>query len=286
MLADEAFDLAQRLKFSRGEEDATFLKGKIYIKQQNTIKLQQMLANVSSPNRIKLLLEIGKSMLIPPYSQKRDRDSAMVLFREAGRLSNRIGNQKLMEESQCLLGIVYLLNGNWQQGAAYFTQVIEARQKAGDKAGELNALLRMATTVFCDNCEENINALKRALELSRQIGDQPLEVIIRLEMGFKYLNSGNAREAEEEALAALKIQKMIGYPAVCHAYKALAMQSVYYSPGDYGYLSNTYYLLSDLGQAKGNLNQKLFYILEVVDNAEKSDMHEELDYTYFRLGNA
>ena len=107
-----------------------------------------------------------------------------------------------------------------------------------------------------------------------------------MEMGFKYLNSGNAREAEEEALAALKIQKMIGYPAVCHAYKALAMQSVYYSPGDYGYLSNTYYLLSDLGQAKGNLNQKLFYILEVVDNAEKSDMHEELDYTYFRLGNA
>ena len=286
MLADEAFDLAQRLKFSRGEEDATFLKGKNYIKQQNTIKLQQMLANVSSPNRIKLLLEIGKSMLRTPYMQKSDRDSAMVLFREAGRLSNRIGNQKLMEESQCLLGIVYLLNGNWQQGAAYFTQVIEARQKAGDKAGELNALLRMATTVFCDNCEENINALKRALELSRQIGDQPLEVIIRLEMGFKYLNSGNAREAEEEALAALKIQKMIGYPAVCHAYKALAMQSVYYSPGDYGYLSNTYYLLSDLGQAKGNLNQKLFYILEVVDNAEKSDMHEELDYTYFRLGNA
>ena len=64
------------------------------------------------------------------------------------------------------------------------------------------------------------------------------------------------------------------------------MQSVYYSPIDYGYLSNAYYLYSDLGQVKGDLNQKLFYILKVVDDVEKSGMLEELDYTYFRLGNA
>ena len=133
---------------------------------------------------------------------------------------------------------------------------------------------------------ENITALNRALELSRQIGDQSLEALIRLEMGFKHLNGGNARQAEEEALAALNIQKTIGYPALCHAYKALATQSVYNSPSDYGYLSNAYYLLSDLGQIKGDLNQKLFYILEVVDDVEKSGMLEELDYTYFRLGNA
>src|SRR5690606_19903720 len=109
---------------------------------------------------------------------------------------------------------------------------------------------------------------KRALELSRQIGDQSLEVLIRLEMGFKYLNGGNAIEAEKEATAALNIQKIIGYPAVFRACEALAMQSVYYSPSDYGYLSNAYYLLSDIGQAKGDLNKKLFYILEVVDDTE------------------
>ena len=128
VLAGQALNLAQRLKFASGEEDAIFLKGKIYIKQQNTVKVQQMLTNVSSKNRIKLLLELGKSMLRTTYLQKGNRDSAIIFFREAGRLSDRIGNQKLKEESQCLLGIVYLLNGNWQQGKAYFTQVIEARQ--------------------------------------------------------------------------------------------------------------------------------------------------------------
>jgi two-component system, sensor histidine kinase PdtaS len=286
VLAGQALDLAQRLKFPSGEEDAIFLKGRIYIKQQKTVRVKQMLVDANSKNRIKLLLELGKSMLRTTYLQKGNRDSAIIFFREAGSLSDRIGNQKLKEESQCLIGVVYLLNGNWQQGKAYFMQVIEARQQARDRAGELNALLRMATTVFCDNCAENITLLNRALELSRQIGDQSLEALIRLEMGYKHLNSGNVSQAEKEALAALNIQKTIGYPAVCHAYKALAEQSVYYSPSDYGYLSNAYYLLSDLGQIKGDLNQKLFYILEVVGNAEKSGMLEELDYIYFRLGNA
>jgi two-component system, sensor histidine kinase PdtaS len=285
VLAGQALDLAQRLKFVSGEEDAIFLKGKIYIKQQNTVKVQQMLKNVSSENRIRLLLELGKSMLRTPYLQKGNRDSAILFFREAGKLSDRIGNQKLKEESQFLLGAVYLVNGNWQQGKAYFTQVIEARQQARDKAGALKALLRMAITAFCDNCAENITALKRALELSLQIRDQSLEALIRLEMGFKHLNDGDAKQAEEQALAALKIQKAIGYPALCHAYKSWAVESGY-SISDYDYLSNAYYLLSDLGQIKGDLNQKLLYILKVVDDVENSRMFEELDYTYFRLGNA
>jgi two-component sensor histidine kinase len=286
MFAGQALQLAQRLKFANGEEEAVFLKGKIYIKQQNTIKLQQTLANVSAENRIKLLLELGKSMLRTAYLQNGNRDSAIIFFREAWRLSDRIGNEKLKEESQCLLGVVSLLNGNWEQGKAYFMQVIKARQQSGDKAGELNVLLRMTTTVFCDDCTENITALNLALELSRQIRDQSLEAIIRLEIGYKYLNGGNTREAEKEALAALNIQKIIGYPALSQACKSLAQQSVYYAPIDYEYLSNAYYLLSDLGQIKGDLNQKLFYIVKVVDNAEKGGMLDELDYTYFRLGNA
>ena len=83
MLAGQALDLARRLKFTRGEEDAIFLKGKIYIKQQNTVKVQQLLIKVSIENRIKLLLELGKSILRTTYMQKSNRDSAIIFFREA-----------------------------------------------------------------------------------------------------------------------------------------------------------------------------------------------------------
>lgn len=286
MLTDQALDVAERYGLTRGVEDATFLSGRILIRQQNLAAVRQMLPDVSDENRVKLLLELGKSMLRTPYLQKSDRDKALALFQEAETLSGSIGNRELMEESRSLVGIVYLLNDNWQRGKAFFTQVTRDRQQANDKVGELRALLRLATTVFCDSCAENITILSRALELSQQIGDQGLEVVIRLEIGYKYLNGGNTARAEQEALAALNIQKAIGYPAVYGAFKALAMQSVYYAPYDYGYLSNAYYLLSDLGQFKGDLNQKLLYILEVVDDVESSATHDALDYTYFRLGNA
>jgi tetratricopeptide (TPR) repeat protein len=103
---------------------------------------------------------------------------------------------------------------------------------------------------------------------------------------YKYLNRGDFRGAEREARLALVIQQQVGYPAVCRAYHALADASVYNLPSDWGYLSNAYYLLSDLSQVRGDLNQKLFYVLEIVKSAERHGMHTELDYAYFRLGNA
>ena len=42
-LASDALELAQRLKFASGEEDAIFLKGKIYIKQQKYIDILMMI---------------------------------------------------------------------------------------------------------------------------------------------------------------------------------------------------------------------------------------------------
>ncbi|MGX7835731.1 hypothetical protein ACWKSR_11335, partial [Campylobacter fetus subsp. venerealis] len=90
-------------------------------------------------------------------------------------------------------------------GKSYFMQVVEARRQAGDKAGEINALLSLATTVICDSCGENIEALKHALRLSEEIEDQSLEAVIRIQLGYKYLSSGNTEQAEEEALKALSL---------------------------------------------------------------------------------
>lgn len=286
LFARRALDVAGKLRFEEGQDKATCLIGKIYIRQRNTARVRQMLATVSIENRAKLLLELGKRLLRTTYTEESNRDSALFYFRKAGSIIEETANEDLKEESKCLIGVVYLLNGDWQQGKKYFDEVIDARQRVGDKAGELNTLLRMVTTVFCDNCQENLLGLNHALTLSRQIGDRSIEAIIQLEMGYKHLIGGNIKLAEQYALAASDIQKAIGYPSVCRAYRALANQSVYYAPVDYAYLSNANYLLSDIGQINGDLNQKLLYILEVARDVDKSGMHDELDYTYFRLGNA
>ncbi|GAB3220579.1 histidine kinase dimerization/phosphoacceptor domain -containing protein [Spirosoma arcticum] len=286
VLARQAEKLSRQLKDAKRAEEAVFLQGKVYVKQQNAATVRRMLAGLSDTIRIRLLLELGKQKLRPTFTQEVNRDSALLWFQQAETLSTAIGNQRWQEESWCLIGVYYLLNGNWPRGQAYFTQVIKARQRVGDKAGEVRAWLRMATTRFCDDCQENIYCLTKALALCHQLGDRPLEAIIRMEIGYKQLSKGDIHEAEREALRAVAIQNVVGFKALNQAYHALANESVYYTPSDYGYLSNAYYFLSDLSQAKGNLNRKLFYILNVVKSVESSGMADELDYTYFRLGNA
>jgi len=287
-LANKAHELSLRLKYIKGAENATVLKGRIFIKQKRISSAFRLLNGLSDTSRIELLIGLGIKNLRPTFTQKAKRDSAMLFFLQAERISQKIGSQKWLEESQCMIGITYLLNKDWQSGKKYFTKVIESRQRAGDKAGEIKALLRMATTTFCDDCRENMIALEKALLLAHQIGDRSQEMLILMEMGYEYfqLNEADTREAELKASQVLALQKKTGFKPLIQAYHALAEISVYKAPGEYGYLSNAYYFMSDVSQTKGDLKQKLFYILEVVKSVEKSGLPDELDYAYYKLGNA
>ena len=288
VLAGQAQQLSDQLAYTKGKDQAMFLLGKAYTKQRKISLALPLLKSLSDTSRIKLFLELGKNKLRPTYTEKANRDSAIVFFRQAETISEKAASRKWFEESQCLIGVAYLLSKDWRQGKNYFMKVIEARQQRGDKTGEIRALLRMATTTFCDDCRENMMALERALAISRQIGDKSLEMIILMEMGYEHfqLSGGDTKEAEQKALQVLAIQKKVGFKPLTRAYHALAEESVYKMPGEYGYLSNALYFMSDLSQARGDLNQKLFYILQVVKSAENSGQPDELDYAYYRLGNA
>lgn len=288
ILADQALALSNQLEYHQGVDNAVFLLGKAYTKQRKINLVFPLLKTLSDTSSIKLLLELGKDKLRPTYTEKADRDSAIAFFRQAEMASAAIRNVKWMEESECLIGVAYLLGNDWQKGKSYFMKVVEARQRRGDKTGQIKALLRLATTTFCDDCRENMMALERALTISRQIGDQSQEMLILMEMGYEHfqLSGGDTKEAELKALEVLAIQEKMGSKPLTKAYHELAEESVYKMPGEYGYLSNAYYFMSDLSQAKGDLNQKLFYILKVVKSVESSGQPDQLDYAYYRLGNA
>lgn len=284
--AQQAEDLSRRLAYAKGMEEAFLLKGKIYVKQQQTRAAMDLLPHLSDTTRIQLLLELGKAQLRPTYQREANREGALRFFLQAEKISKNTGNHKWHQECQRLLGTGYVLKGDWANGKAYFMHLIQVYRQSGDKAGELKIWLQMATPAFCDDCQENLTALDQALALARETGDRATEALLLLETGYKHLNDGNTELATQEALQALAIQQEVGYPALCRVYHQLAQESVYQMPSDYGYLSNAYYLLSDLSQVRGDLNQKLYYILEVVKNVEQNRMLEELDYVYYRLGNA
>jgi hypothetical protein len=236
-LANRAYVLSGQLHHDKGQQEALFQQGSIFIKQEKQGKVKQMLPSVNAVTRIRLLLELGENKLRPTYSQEANLDSAIWYFGQAEGLSQRLGSQLWQQESQLLTSVAYLLKGDCEQSSTWFRRVIQARQRAGDRAGELKAWMRWATAQSNDfNYCENFDSLSRAYVLARQLGDRPREALLLLIEGNRQVVvEGNYRQAEREALKALSVQKAIGYPLLNRAYHQLVEENNYLQPT---YLAN------------------------------------------------
>jgi two-component sensor histidine kinase len=285
VLARQAQALSRQLHFGAGTEEAVLSVGKVYLRQGQPGRVLGMLDTVSGPGRIRLLLEAGKDKLRPTYARDADRAGAIALFDRAHRLAESMGSRHWQQESQLLRGAAYVMEGDWNQGKAAILPVIEARRRAGDRAGEIKAWLRLAVPGLCEDCRENIRLLAYPLALARQAGDRPLEAVIHLLRGHLQKDGGNLAAAEEEARRALAIQQAVGSLAISQAAYALSEESLYLMPANFSLLSNAKELLAEVCGLKGKLDQKLFFNLEVVRDAERSGLREELDYAYAELGN-
>jgi two-component sensor histidine kinase len=285
VLVNQAADLSRQLRYERGQQEALFQQGKVYIKQEKLSKVKKMLSSLSGVTHIRLLLELGKNKLRPTYSQEAHLDSALWLFYQAEGLSLRLKSQSWQQESQLLTGVAYLFKGDCKSSKAWFKRVIDARQRAGDKAGELRARLRWATSQYNQfkYCE-NFDTLSRDFALAHQLGDRPREALLLLMVGYKNLLEVNPKQVEQLALNALSIQKAIGYSALNRAQHALLEDSHYLSQVQVSNLSNAYYLLGD-NSAQTNPYKELFYNLEAVKDIERSGLQNELDWPYFYIGN-
>ncbi|CAN5166788.1 hypothetical protein BH09BAC4_BH09BAC4_01220 [soil metagenome] len=225
----------------------------------------QLNRNRSDTTQVKLLLELGKYMFSLPTQSKANQDSTILLFKQALTLSNQLGDQKWKAESLYQLGNFCLRNKKLAQGKAYFTQVIKAFQQAGNRSEEIKAWFRMGTGFIREeeNYPEILAAYAQALALTNQVGDRQQEVIIRSAIAEMHSIVGKFKEAEQEYMHILTIQKAIGDKNI---YK-------------------TFFALSNIGFYRGDLNSALFYALRVVKNLEANGNKSELDEAYFRLGN-
>lgn len=286
VLVGQAEALSQQLGYDRGQQEALFQRGKIFIKHERLDKVKRMLVGVSTVTRIRLLLELGKNKLRPTYSQEAQLDSALLLFSQAEGLSKRLGSQPWQQESQMMTGVTYVFKGDCKAGKAWFRRVIQARQRAGDQAGELRAWLRWAVTQYSEwKFCENLDSLSRAFALTRQLGDWPREILLLSLVGYQYSFAGKQEQANPAVLKALVFQKAIGYPALNRTYHALLEENPYLSWTQLANLSNVNYSLADLNAQANNTNKDLLYNLEAIKDAERSGLWEELDWPYFYIGN-
>jgi two-component sensor histidine kinase len=290
-MARQAHTLSQELQYTYGKEEALFLEGKTLIRQENMSAVRGLLEKVSEENRVRLLLELGKQRWQDSHTHQADLDTSMALFHQAERLSESLENRQWKEESQFLLGVIYFLKKDIPKSKSYFNGVIEARQRAGDKAGEARALLRMLIFVtyssrkcYEGECAERLSAMNRALTLSRQMRDKALEVICLIRLGTYYTQQKDYSQLKHVANQALAIQKQIGYPALNRVWHDLTDETVYYSQNVFSGLSNAYYLLTDMNEDLDDLDQALLNYFQGVREIEQSGLYEELAYPYALIG--
>ena len=225
----------------------------------------QLNVSQNDTTRVKLLLELGKYKLYLPNQTKANQDTTVLLFEQALTLSNQFSERTWKDESLYQLGTYYLRNNKLAQGKAYFRQVINAYQQAGNKGQESKAWFRMGAGFVQkeENYPEILTTFRHALALANQLGDRKQEAIIRSAIGEAHSIQGKFKEAEQEYLRTLMIQKAIGD------------KSMY----------STYAALSNIGFYRGDFNAALLYALKTVRNIEENETRPELDYAYFRLGN-
>ncbi|GAB3220510.1 histidine kinase dimerization/phosphoacceptor domain -containing protein [Spirosoma arcticum] len=287
VLANQAQALSQQLRYYKGQQEALFQQGKIYIKQEKLNKVKKMLSSLSGVTHIRLLLELGKNKLRPTYSQEANLDSALLYFSQALRLSQRMGSQRWQEESQTLTGVAYVFKGDCESSKAWFRRVIGARQRAGDQAGELRVWLRWAATIYTQRkCYDGVDSLSRAFALARHLGDKPREALLWLMVGTRRSIEGNQRQAEQEGLKALAIQKSIGYPALNRAFHELVVENDYLQHVFLFNFLNANGVLAHIVETTPNATKEVFYKLEVIRDLERSRLREDLDWPYFWLGNS
>jgi tetratricopeptide (TPR) repeat protein len=288
-LAQQAKALSDQLSYDNGRTEAVFMEGRIFVKGEMVEQVKEMLPGVSGLNRARLLLELGKQYLLETNIRASNRDLSLSYFEMSEALSVKMGNNRLREESQQLLGYTYLLQEDTVRAQRYFENVISARRKAGDKAGELMAILRiynfeLVTRLECGDCKRGIGTLMRALDLARQLGDGGSEVMTINLLAFHYMITGNLREARRLAEEGLALQKQVGYRVLNRAWHALIDEAVYgpqYSLAD---ISNAHLVLATLAEWASRYDQALDHYMQLIKGLEDAGLHEELAYPYFWIG--
>jgi two-component sensor histidine kinase/tetratricopeptide (TPR) repeat protein len=267
VVAQQAAALSRRLAYAHGQDWAAFKTGQTYIAQHAAGRVLTIAKSLRDTSRIKLLLALAQNQFDERFAQNARPDSALALFRQATTLSQALGQRAWQEKSLFQLGTCYMRLQEVAPGKACFQQVIEANQRAGDKAGELKAwYLLGASYAHGERPQPKYFAAMRAcfqaaLALAHQTHNREYEALTRMQLALIHFVEGKSAQAEDELRQVVAMQKAIGY------------KEVYY----------TYNYLSDISRSRGYLNRSLSYTLQVIKSLEEVGKVKELDYIYYKV---
>jgi two-component sensor histidine kinase/tetratricopeptide (TPR) repeat protein len=245
----QALALSKKIHYIKGYWEALDRTYDSYAIADNIPKAFEVIENIYDTHVVRILYSSGV-VYQGSIWRKPNRDSALIIYRKALMISEKIGNEFFICDSKTRIISCYAMMGD----TARVLREMNVFERENKPKYVANAWYAISTygpemtgyppfRLFC---------YQRALDIYRSLGDKTHTGEVLLRMGDIYDDEGNAVAAERYYLEATALLKQTGYPSL---YKALLR-------------------LHDLYYYRGDLDKAVHYSLEAERSAQKNGIKD------------
>jgi two-component sensor histidine kinase len=191
-------------------------------------------------------------------------DSAIFFLKLVLQLSDSLHYNQYINQSRDLLGKVYLLNGQVEEGTTAFRQAIQLEQALHNKEKEADLWTRMGQSFLreYENYDEIQSCLTQAIRLYQELKLWEKEADVQIKIADLEMYRGHFKKCESLLLDVLEL------------YRKHKKSKTF----------NIYYLLSVSNRYDGDLSSALSYAMKCVSNMREEKDTLAAGYFYGEMG--
>lgn len=258
----QAQDAAQQLKDPSAAQSIILALAAVKLKTGDPGYVLNKMQSVSPLIRARLLILTGTYYVYKPHEDKKDLDSALLLFNTAKAIGNKLNNSRIWHLAELYTCDVVAERGEKLRAKARFAALVNICSKSGDLEIAASAASREGDYLPLGN--ERLEVYQRAMDLFQQAGNLEEQIGMEKAIADVMLNMGLLDQSETKLLHVL------------HQYRSLGYKNLQF----------TYDLLSVVSRLKGNLRNALTYAIDAIDAMKKTGSDASEGYFYASLGSA
>ncbi|WP_374950127.1 histidine kinase dimerization/phosphoacceptor domain -containing protein [Mucilaginibacter sp.] len=266
--AKEALNISNKLRYIQGSNEANFMLARICVEKNDNKNALKIASEVYGEERARILLTIGEHLVFT-RELRNQIDQAYPILAQAINVSRSSGSKPWYYQCLLLLGKFYFLKGDITKGREAVLQIINSCHRDSDFENEGHYWSELGNYIpFTDSSGK--------------------EIIHYHDMAVKcYLRAGNKQEAayalRDKATANLKCNYLDSAEKDGLGVFSI-LRSIKKSPS-----MNTYLVMSDIYQIKGDFPKALNYTLavlnlpETLSDGKMATLNSELGIIYDQL---
>ncbi|MFT3823659.1 MAG: histidine kinase dimerization/phosphoacceptor domain -containing protein [Chitinophagaceae bacterium] len=233
LFTDQALQLSEALKYENGKNEATLLKGDVFIRKNEISAALTLLSTLQDSTRFRLLIILGRHYLFHKSRSQNNLDSSMLFLEQAGKLAPVHLSPAWQPERIHIKAMASFITEGVQQSKKLYQEMIDKISMPGNEEREALLWYELATLI---PLRENtgitrLNCFEKMCSLYKKSGNEEREAFVLKTIADIHLVNGRLDLAEKTLLESLDHYKAIGYQDLHYIYDLLAV--TYRNKGDF-----------------------------------------------------